>query len=178
MIDYIEMLGMDRQEVIPYAANNSLGFENFNSLHLTFPFPDLKNQLEDPKIWIGAAGTSTPLHMDSCDNFCYHLLGSKKWIIFSIRDCEYLYLERNSYGTSANPLSEFSTSRLNIDYPDHETFPLFKHAAAFELTLEAGELLYLPYGWAHSVKNLTTSAMINIWFRLDGYIPLLLRKTK
>src|SRR3546814_13605907 len=47
--------------------------------------------------------------------------------------------------------------------PDLAKFPLFTKAKAVEVTLVAGEMLYLPARWSHFVVNLDTSLMVNFW---------------
>src|SRR5262249_45734311 len=47
--------------------------------------------------------------------------------------------------------------------PDLKKYPLFARAKAVEVTLQAGEVLYLPKKWAHFVQNVETSLMVNFW---------------
>jgi hypothetical protein len=47
--------------------------------------------------------------------------------------------------------------------PDLQKFPLFARAKAVEVTLNAGEVLYLPKKWGHFVVNVETSLMVNFW---------------
>jgi hypothetical protein len=53
---------------------------------------------------------------------------------------------------------------------------LVSHARKLEVIINPGEVLYLPYAWGHSVENLSTTVMINFWFALENYLPLLLRE--
>ena len=157
-----------------YAANNQIGKALLDVLNIELPIFDPKNKFDNPKIWIGSNGTTTPLHRDSTDNFTYNLIGSKKWSLFSIKDSDYLYYEKNIYGIKANPLMEFYTSPVDLGKIDLSSFPLFKNAEKHDIILEAGQVLYLPYGWGHQVENLSTTIMINFWFQLENYIPLIL----
>lgn len=47
--------------------------------------------------------------------------------------------------------------------PDLEKFPLYAKATPITFTMNEGEVLYLPRGWAHFVENVTPALMINTW---------------
>ena len=42
---------------------------------------------------------------------------------------------------------------------------VLRRVQAVNLTLSAGELLYLPAGWFHCVANLEPTVMVNVWTR-------------
>ena len=52
--------------------------------------------------------------------------------------------------------------------PDLSKYPRFAKAKAVEVTLSAGEILYLPAKWSHFVVNLETSLMVNFWPERTG----------
>ena len=85
-----------------------------------------------------------------------------------------MYYARTPYGGYTNPLAGFTISRVDPSDVDNEAFPLFHQAERIEVVCEAGDMLYLPFGWAHAVENLSPTVMINLWFSLDGYRPLVL----
>jgi len=172
--DYLASLNEYDNSVVPYAANNEIDTTLLNLLNIEIPIKQLQNKFEKPKLWIGAKGNSTPLHRDSSDNFTYHLIGKKKWTLFSVKDEAYLYFEKNSYGIKANALSEFAVSEVDLDHIDLTRFPLFNKATKHEIIANEGEMLYLPYGWGHHVENISSSVMINLWFKLENYTPLIL----
>ena len=56
-----------------------------------------------------------------------------------------------------------------VEYDKLEKYPLFKSATCIEVTVRAGEALYLPAGWFHDVSSGETSAAaghcaVNYWF--------------
>ena len=56
-----------------------------------------------------------------------------------------------------------------VEYENLEKYPLFKSATCIEVTVRAGEALYLPAGWFHDVSSGEASAdvghcAVNYWF--------------
>lgn len=172
--EYINSIFKSEDGVQPYAANNFIDKDIVELLKIPCPFPEISDTFRDPKIWIGSKNTTTPLHKDSTDNFAIHLYGEKLWSIFSIKDTEHLYFETTRYGDYLNPLAEFEVSKIDLRNISIEEFPLFKKTKQFDISLTEGDLLYIPYGWGHSVRNISSSIMINYWFKLDNYKPLVL----
>ena len=43
------------------------------------------------------------------------------------------------------------------------SYPLFAEAQAIEVTLEPGDILYVPKHWWHFVEALDTSLSVNVW---------------
>lgn len=174
--EYLEEILKGKSENQPYAANNFIDDNVFELFNIPSPLPEFAERLRAPKIWVGGSGTTTPLHKDSTDNFAIHLYGEKRWSIYSIKDTENLYFEKSPYGDNLNPNAEFQVSKVDLSSISFEKFPFFAKAKGLDVTLSQGDLLYLPYGWGHSVENISVSVMLNIWFKLDDYVPLVCAK--
>lgn len=181
LTDYVNRyFGRGATELIPYAANNKLTWADSESLHIHPPIlpPATRNSWADPSLWLGAQGSSTPLHRDSSDNFCCHIFGRKRWVLYSILDEQNLYFTANPYGQLANPLSEFASSAVDLRHPDFTAFPLLRSAQPLVAEIAAGDALYLPYGWGHYAENITDSIMVNFWCELADYEPFVLGHQK
>jgi tetratricopeptide (TPR) repeat protein len=109
----------------------------------------------EPKIWLGVAGTVTPLHADYDDNLFAQLWGQKRFWLYPPHHAEFLYTRE------ANPM--LVASKLDPEAPDFEGMPLARKAVGIECVVEAGDLLYLPAGWFHHVRSLTLSLSANRW---------------
>ena len=120
-------------------------------------------------LWIGGAGTFTPLHRDPYENLFAQILGRKRVHIFPPKVADQLYLfDRSSRqsNTSTIPTEELL---LDLDNEDSDRFPLLQKAiqdpGAVCAILEAGDVLYIPQGYYHCIASLSISASANAWFR-------------
>ncbi|KAA8493682.1 JmjC domain-containing protein F [Porphyridium purpureum] len=106
--------------------------------------------------WLGTSGTVTPCHYDTYENFLVQIAGWKLVYLFPKN-------QRGMYPRKAKP----NLSRVDVEAPDMVRFPLFGSCAspAAQLAiLGPGEMLYIPAGWWHAVRSLTTSLSCNFWF--------------
>lgn len=97
------------------------------------------------QFFIGAQGTTTPLHAGIPTNFFVQVRGRKRWRIYPPNI--FLYIDPPAarlhyYYSDANP-----------DKPDAVRFPLFPLADCYETTLEPGDILWNPPYWWHYVEN-------------------------
>uniref|UniRef100_A0A3Q1F2Z9 Hspb associated protein 1 n=1 Tax=Acanthochromis polyacanthus TaxID=80966 RepID=A0A3Q1F2Z9_9TELE len=86
----------------------------------------------------------------------------KRWHLFPPEDTAKLYPTRVPYEES----SVFS--QVDVLHPDLRRFPAFQSARAHVVTLQPGQVLYVPRHWWHyveSVDPLTVS--INSWIELE-----------
>jgi outer membrane protein assembly factor BamB/orotate phosphoribosyltransferase len=132
-----------------------LGNQDLPQLAGLCDWPDFFDSSVQPKIWLGVAGTVTPLHCDFDDNLFIQLWGSKHFRMYPPHDHEHLYVRE------ANPA--LHASRFDPEVSDFETFPAAKHATQVECVVEEGDLLYVPSGWFHHVRALTLSLSANRW---------------
>lgn len=111
-------------------------------------------------LWMGGAGTRSPLHFDRQDNFAVMLHGKKRWMFFP-PGTEGLY-----YPSSRMMTSTMHFSPVNVNNPNPDRFPLYDSAKAIAVDLEEGDILYNPPGWWHYVSSPANSVMLNFfWLR-------------
>lgn len=126
----------------------------------------VKTPLVDPKalqldtIWFGTSSKSsnTPLHHDGSDNFISMITGTKQITLVPPTDWRLLDPE-------CNPVSGLCHATTVTDPTTQQHAYNNIHVMTFQL--HAGEMLYLPAGWFHSVKNLGPTIMVNNWTQ-DG----------
>ncbi|VVN21583.1 hypothetical protein PS645_04346 [Pseudomonas fluorescens] len=110
-----------------------------------------------PRIWIGPKGTLTPLHRDDTDNLFAQVWGRKTFTLAAPH-------HREALGTwSTAPQGGLDGCDFNPDAPDYQRFPLAAQVPFLRVTLEAGDLLFLPEGWFHQVESISTSLSVNFW---------------
>ena len=147
--------GLEEADGLPrYAGNTPLTYEQFEALGFRAPRFFSGKVCAAPRLWFGPKGSATPLHYDSRDNLICQYIGRKHLILFPPSEIPRLYT--SGYAPSWSGIAD-------PRFPDVEKYPRFAEARSVEVTLNAGEILYLPARWAHFVLNLETSVMVNFW---------------
>lgn len=166
--DYLDDLLSPSQAGL-YAGNQPLP-PKFGEL-FGVSLPDFLNedQVEPPAFWLGPAGSTTPLHKDSTDNFAIQIFGEKLWTLYPVRDIPFLAMSRPNLDEEV----DFAVSTMNWPHPDAKRFPEFHKAQSLTVTLRPGDALYLPAGWAHQVQNQTPCLMMNYWMTRESYRQLM-----
>lgn len=131
--------------------------EMINQLGLSLPATGFN-------LWIGPSGHTTCLHYDSVDSLLIQLQGSKKVVLFPPQELKNLYPFPVSVHLKHGLKLRASYSQVYPDRPDFSTFPKLKQALQqrYDLTLQAGEVLYLPAGWWHEVTTLGDGVVSSI----------------
>lgn len=109
------------------------------------------------KVWLGKAGTVTPLHRDVPHNLHVHLSGRKRWLLFSPSESSRLYPRGLLSGMP-------NFSQVDPERPDANHYPRFRGVTAFRATLGSGETLFIPHGWWHHTRTLDNAVAMNFWW--------------
>ncbi|XP_014445667.1 HSPB1-associated protein 1 isoform X2 [Tupaia chinensis] len=126
-----------------------------------FGFPGRNGQ--ESTLWIGSLGAHTPCHLDSYGcNLVLQVQGRKRWHLFPPEDTPFLYPTRIPYEES----SVFS--KINVVNPDLKRFPQFRKAQRRTVTLNPGQVLFVPRHWWHYVESIDpVTVSINSWIELE-----------
>jgi hypothetical protein len=106
--------------------------------------------------WIGPGGTTSQLHCDYADNLLCQVVGSKRIQLYRA-DSQVLA----QYHTNTTWYSSFNKYDFERNQRDATT-P--KIDPDFDFTLQAGQILFLPFGWWHRVTSLEPSISVNLWW--------------
>jgi hypothetical protein len=109
------------------------------------------------KVWVGKAGTVTPMHRDVPHNFYVHLSGRKRWLLFSPKDSARLYPHGIFSGMP-------NFARVDPERPDYGKYPRLRGATAYGVTLGRGETLFIPHGWWHYARSIDDTVSMNFWW--------------
>jgi len=93
--------------------------------------------------WIGPQGTHTPLHHDICIIIHAHFYGSKRWQLIPPAYTPNVYNSRHVF------------SDVDIRNLDYDRFPTMRNVPILDVVVEAGEALFVPLSWWHSVTSLS-----------------------
>ena len=178
LIDYVEKYlrpadegeSATSEDLPYYAGNTPLSRSDFDALGLKCPdeFDD-GAWFEDPRLWLGPKASLTPLHYDGSDNLMCQYVGRKYLKLFPPSQIKWLYPRGGIPAWSRIP---------DPRTPDLVRFPLFARARSVDVTLNPGEILFLPARWSHFVVNLDTSVMVNFWHEATKYRALRTRVTR
>jgi len=156
-IDSINSLKPETKEK-PYLRN--LAFDEFPELKKDVKNASLFDENEHNLViygaFIGLPDTETLLHKDTGDNLLAMISGKKFIILVSPDEDDQLDNTHLSIP-------------VNISDPNLTQHPLYrkvKHPMCFQL--KKGEVLFIPRGWSHYVKNLEESISVGSWAK---YVP-------
>jgi len=106
-----------------------------------------RGDMKPATLWFGptAANANTEMHSDPGDNWACMITGAKQFSILA--PTEYYALRPRCQSADLDGLCyarEDSNNKITV-------------------TVNEGEMLYLPAGWFHAVHNIRPSVMVNYW---------------
>jgi lysine-specific demethylase 8 len=120
------------------------------------------------QLWLGPAGTTTPLHRDPYHNLFCQVRGVKRLRLYAASQASALYpftaphALRNTARVEALPLAD-NAGPLQVAAAA-AAFPDFAAAPYWEVDLAPGEALVLPAGVWHAVRALHASLSVSYWW--------------
>lgn len=101
-----------------------------------------------PHLWMGPAGTRTPLHHDLNNILFVQLVGRKRFTLIPPMQTPWVYNFHTVY------------SAVDPDAPDLARHPDFARVTPTYVEVGPGEVLFIPVGWWHGVSALTLSMSV------------------
>ena len=144
-LDRVATSGVTNDEYL--TANNELlrRPEFLGLLDEVGPLPDFCNPAAlrySSSLWIGPAGTRTPLHHDTLMLLHTQIVGRKRWRFVSPLSGPNLYNDYDVY------------SPVDFDNLDLQRFPDAAKVKVLDVVVEPGETVFLPLAWWHQVTSL------------------------
>ncbi|KAL4929589.1 putative JmjC domain protein [Aspergillus undulatus] len=149
-----------------------------------FPIPIIvaqagKGDIYDTNVWIGYPPTYTPLHRDPNPNLFVQLAGRKTVRLLAPQDGQVVFSHvRCQLGRSGSrEAAAFRGEEMmqgreralleQAVWDNAEKQGLGRPVDGFEAELQAGDGLFIPKGWWHSIKGVGegVTASVNWWFR-------------
>ncbi|KAM9486048.1 HSPB1-associated protein 1 homolog [Clarias gariepinus] len=146
---YIDLLFQDKATMLKDVVWSDFGYPGRDGREST--------------LWVGTNGANTPCHLDTYGcNLVFQIQGRKRWHLFSPDDVECMYPTRIPYEES----SVFS--QVSVISPDMRRFPAFRRARAHLVTLEPGQVLFVPRHWWHYVESVDpVTVSVNSWIEME-----------
>ncbi len=155
----------DFPEIIPdLAPGVKYAWPNYRLLRSLFPGWYFGPGSHCAEFFFGGNGGSFPfMHADwpPMHTFIGLFYGEKEWIGFSPDQADKLYLEDPGGHQYVRSTVE------DIFTPDFTRYPKLKDARPVRAKQQAGDLVFMPCNWIHSVKNLSPTISI-AWDQLTG----------
>jgi hypothetical protein len=116
----------------------------------TFPeYLDPKKAEGQVFFWFGPRGTVTPLHHDIMNVFMAQIYGNKRLLLVAPDQTHLVYNHIGVY------------SEVNPETPDFDRYPRFRQAQVISAEIGPGDVIFLPVGWWHHVRSLSTSITVS-----------------
>lgn len=144
----------ETNDVYLVGKNHLLDRPAFASLWDDFTFPegylDAEKRSGLVHLWLGPAGTVTPLHHDDSGGLLFQVTGRK--VVRLIAPCftELVYNDRDCF------------SAVDLEAIDDARFPNMRHVRILETQIGPGDVVFIPLGWWHWVKSLTPSVSLSM----------------
>lgn len=123
-----------------------------------FPEVQLSERLTERLFFMGPRGAFTQLHYDRALNLHAMLVGRKRWQLYAPDKTAALKPAR--YESPWSVISELDLAPSGGE-PAQRPGGI---APDYDFVLEAGETLFVPYGWWHRVETLAPSMATNFWW--------------
>src|SRR3546814_12949240 len=108
-----------------------------------------------PTVWLSHPGVVLQARYSEYHTFKVQVQGTTRFVLFPPENAKHLYLYPSIHLRNRQ-------SQVNFEAPDLDMFPSFQQAKGYEITLSAGESLYIPPFWMYRTEALTTSFLLNI----------------
>ncbi|KAK2159673.1 hypothetical protein LSH36_148g02021 [Paralvinella palmiformis] len=113
--------------------------------------------LEVGTIWFSSGDTQSVLHMDDVDNINCLLDGQKELVLI---DREYDYLVEAEHWHQEGTYSDVDVAAVDLN-----KFPSLGQAPWWKAVVEAGDCIFIPYRWYHSVYSTPgRNLAVNLFF--------------
>ncbi|XP_001630801.3 uncharacterized protein LOC5510344 [Nematostella vectensis] len=121
-----------------------------------------KKMLVDTVMWFSSGGTKSVLHNDDVDNINCLFSGTKELLFI-----DYKYKNKVKID---HPVGGYSG--VDVDRVDFTKYPGLKEVQYFNVTMEPGDCLFIPYKWYHQVRSHDRNIAVNVWWtHKPGYVP-------
>ncbi|XP_064604380.1 bifunctional peptidase and (3S)-lysyl hydroxylase Jmjd7-like [Liolophura sinensis] len=128
--------------------------------------------------WMGDGRAVTSLHKDHYENLYCVVSGWKKFILIAPTDLPFVPYDIYKPAHYKELKGEFVIQQLDempevpwipVDplNPDMERYPEFAHTLCYEVTVNAGDILYLPSLWFHHVRQSHGCIAVNYWYDME-----------
>ena len=116
-----------------------------------------------PEMFVAGSGTGSAFHCHVGGTFFQMIYGRKHWTLVSSEDSFAMYPTVGRNSGSAIFCSPINAEAYERD--QQHLYPLYGKVNKYAVTLEPGDILYIPSLWWHEVRNIgpTIGVPLRIW---------------
>lgn len=163
LADYVELVlsAGETNEFYLTANENFLAHDRDRRILADVAFADAlldsDNRYQGTNLWLGPAGTISPLHRDRVNVLNVQTVGSKRITLVDACQLPKVYNQQSYY------------SMVDVERPDLDRFPDFAEVTVRSAVLQPGDAVFIPIHWWHHLRALQVSVSITfVNFRLDN----------
>jgi hypothetical protein len=123
-------------------------------------YPNLQRG-QNINVWFGQEGVVAAVHYDAYDNLYAQIYGQKRWYLIPPSHARAMYLYPFLHPSHAQS-QLIDLRRVNSS---HFRFFAESRPPLYVVTLQPGDVLFLPACWFHFVEAVNTSISVNVWTR-------------
>ncbi|XP_050411134.1 bifunctional peptidase and (3S)-lysyl hydroxylase Jmjd7 [Patella vulgata] len=184
MSRFLDILDSPGKEVFYIQKQNSNLTDEFTEIlkdvdcNLKIGEEAFGKQPDAVNFWMGDGRAVTSMHRDHYENMYCVISGWKKFILIPPTDLPYIPYEDYPTGIFKQEdgiwsvVDDPNTTQvpwIAIDplHPDTVSYPQYNKATPREVTVRAGETLYLPSLWFHHVQQSHGCIAVNYWYDME-----------
>ncbi|KXJ22797.1 lysine-specific demethylase 8 [Exaiptasia diaphana] len=129
-----------------------------------------EDMLVDTVMWFSSGGTKSVLHNDDVDNINCLFSGTK----------ELLFIDYKKYNKKVKIDHRVGGySGVDVDKVDFTKYPGLRDVTYYNVTMETGDCLFIPYKWFHQVRSYDRNIAVNVWWKhVSNFVPSQCSQTK
>ena len=184
MSDFIQKLEAKEESVYYAQKQNSSLKDEFKDLlkdvdeEIKWASTAFNTSPDAVNFWMGDKRAVTSLHKDFFENLYCVIKGKKIFTLIPPSDRPFIYYEKFPVANH-----KFAGGKWTIEHhhesekvpwipidplkPDLVKYPNFVHANPLQVTVNEGEMLFLPSMWFHHVQQTDNTIAINYWYDMQ-----------
>ncbi|XP_011301391.1 jmjC domain-containing protein 7 [Fopius arisanus] len=192
MSEFLDNLTTPRDDEVLYIQKQNSNFqEEFHELWRDVQEPKCISEAfgKNPdaiNFWMGDKRAVTSMHKDPYENIYCVVSGEKEFILHPPTDLPWIPYrkypsavykrDKSSWKIQSVPQNHSDDSSggdyipwITVDplKPDYVRYPMYKNATTVKVSVQAGDVLYLPSLWFHHVQQSQACIAINFWYDME-----------
>ena len=116
--------------------------------------------------WLGPSNTVSCLHHDPYHNMFAQVVGTKRVYLIDPKHSKMLYPNHDDKGRQKNTSRVVDVDKYFEDPALQNLYPNFAQLPElYSITLNAGDMLYIPPTWWHFVRSCSFSFSVSFWWQ-------------